>query len=361
MWTDVLQFFVFASTIIVALILLMIVGGEGFSASIDTYRSDRSNLLLDFTPSLTLKHGTWAIVIGTFLEALSAFGADQVAVQRYISAKSERTSQIGYVINLLGMWLVIPGLLLIGVGLFAYYDKHPAELLPLLEGAGSSVGELPEPSGDMHSAIVNAGVQDQVFPEFARTHFPPGMVGLFLVALMAAVMSSIDSGIHSVTTAIIVDFRDRLKPEWTPEESHEDVNLIRGLLVVVGSISVALACFVGPLGDVFDIAKKLTAAFGGPLLAVFIMAFFSKLKNSVAILIGTIVAAGGTLVLMYQFDQWFSMWFWPIGFSLTLILCFLLALVFPKPQPDNNEPLTFWNVMRRDAADSQQRKAFEDA
>ena len=45
------------------------------------------------------------------------------------------------------------------------------------------------------------------------------VAGLFLAALMAAIMSSIDSGIHSVTTAVVVDFRDRLFPNLRPKSA----------------------------------------------------------------------------------------------------------------------------------------------
>ena len=354
MWTDVLQFFVFTTTILIALYLLTRASGLGFSGTIASYFEGRSGLLIDMSPSLTPKYGTWAIVIGTFLEALSAFGADQVAVQRYLSAKSERTSQIGYCINLLGMWLVIPGLLLIGIGLFAFYGQYPSELEPLLQSAGVNNIAQPTDASSVHKAIIDAGLQDKVFPVFARNHFPPGMVGLFLVALMAAVMSSIDSGIHSVTTALIVDFRDRLTPQWKPEDSARDVGLIRGLLVAIGVLSVTLACFVGPLGDVFDIAKKLTAAFGGPLLAVFILAFFSSRARAVSVFPGTLIAAGATMGMMYQFDNLFAMWFWPIGFGLTLVLCFIIDLATPVTADASTEPLTYWNVMRNNVRREQE-------
>ncbi len=108
------------------------------------------------------------------------------------------------------------------------------------------------------------------------------MAGLFLASLMAAIMSSIDSGIHSVTTALVVDFRDRLFPGLKPKSEKNEIRAIRLVLVGVGIFAVGLACFVGPLGNVFDIAKKLTAAFGGPLLALFILAFFFKRARKVS-------------------------------------------------------------------------------
>ncbi|MCA9056064.1 MAG: hypothetical protein KDA75_19665, partial [Planctomycetaceae bacterium] len=106
-------------------------------------------------------------------------------------------------------------------------------------------------------------------------------------------------------------------------------------------LAITLACFVGPLGNVFDIAKKLTAAFGAPLLAIFILAFFSRRVEWVGILISGIVCTILTLVLMYTQD-WFSMWYWPIGFTSTLVLAYGLSLLRPV-QPTE---LTYFQIIR---------------
>ena len=95
MWTDVIQFFVFAVTIMITLGLIMSLTESGPSEIIRTYFDGREGLIVDFSPSMVLPYGTWVILIGVFLEAVSAFGVDQVAVQRFISARSERTAQWG--------------------------------------------------------------------------------------------------------------------------------------------------------------------------------------------------------------------------------------------------------------------------
>ncbi|MBT6155526.1 MAG: sodium/solute symporter, partial [Planctomycetaceae bacterium] len=303
MWTDVIQFFVFAITILATLWLILDLTGSGVSDIIHTCFDGREGLIIDFSPSMTLRYGSWVILIGVFLEALSAFGVDQVAVQRYLSAKSERSSQWGAALNLAAMWIVLPGLLMIGVGLYAYFTQNPAEL-----GGGT----LPEIlAGDTE-------VADRAMPDFVRLHFPPGLAGLFLAALMAAIMSSIDSGVHSVTTALVVDFRDRLLPQLRPKDEYDEVAWIRVLVVIIGTIAITLACFVGPLGNVFDIGKKLTAAFGGPLLAIFILALFSRRTTWLAVLVSVSLATALTLYLMYT-EDWFSVWFWPIGFGTALV------------------------------------------
>lgn len=348
MWTDVLQFFVFTGTILLTLWLLMSKSDMGIREIMQTYTQDREGLFVDFTPSMTLKFGSWAVLIGLFLEALSAFGADQVAVQRYISARSERTSQIGFLINVLGIWVVVPGLLAIGVGLYAWFEHHPEEMRPVLEQhlqLTDSDHSTSVPAEEIASRVREAGLQDKALPQFVRLHFPPGMTGLFLAALMAAVMSSIDSGIHSVTTALIVDFRDRLMPRWKPDDPQQDVRLIRCLILAIGALSVTLACFVEPLGDVFEIAKKTTAACGGPLLAVFLLAFFSKRCSAPAVFMATLTSAIVTMVLMFQYDDWFSLWFWPIGFSLTFLLALPLSRVFRSSEAQVSQALTWRRIM----------------
>lgn len=333
MWTDVIQFFVFAATILATLALVLSKSDSTMGQILDNYFARGDGLIVDFEMSMTLQYGSWAILIGVFLEALSAFGVDQVAVQRYLAASSERTSQIGAVINLVGMWIVLPGLLMIGVALFTWFSQNPNEL-----GEG---GEL------MQVLVDEPKVADRAMPQFVRLHFPPGLAGLFLAALMAAIMSSIDSGIHSVSTALIVDFRDRLAPKWRPKTNRAEMWSIRLLVLAIGVLAVSLACLVGPLGNVFDIGKKLTAAFGGPLLAIFLLALFSKRANWQGVILSVVFSTIVTLWLMYAQD-WFSVWYWPIGFGMAMVLGYVLSLL---PTRENNHAdalrYTFFEILRQ--------------
>lgn len=366
MWTDVLQFFIFTLTILLTLGLILSQTEGGVSEVVSTYFEGRSNVLVDFSPSLTLEYGSWAILIGLFLEGLSAFGADQVAVQRYIAARSERTSQVGFMINILGMWTVVPGLLAIGIGLYSHYQQFPEQIVSVLAteldgqlpdwrteatgaGAGMTVPEFYQSYPEYVAEDIKAlKLQDQALPQYVRLHFPPGVVGLFLVALMAAVMSSIDSGIHSVTTALMVDFRDRHFMHLKPESNRIEVIQDRALVVLIGILAILLACNVGHMGDVFAIAKKITAGFGGPLLAVFIMALFFPRSTTAGVLVGTFSGAVITIGLMYVAADWFSVWFWPIGFGLTIVISILVSLMTRARQsPTDEPPLTYWNVIHR--------------
>ena len=389
MWTDVLQFFVFFGTILFALVLLISQVDGGLSGIIDTYfqedpgGEDRSKLVLNFSLDPTLRFGTIAILIGSFLEGLSAFGADQVAVQRYIAAKDVKTSQVGFFINMTGTLIVIPGLLAIGAGLFSYFHHHPEDLSPVaVEMVTESGGEdspleaisrkegaewrdvqkkqlesrYEEFPGQVRKDILANELQDQAMPQFVRLKFPPGVVGLLIAALMAATMSSIDSGIHSVTTALVVDFRDRLFPQWRPKTDEAEMLSARTLVVLIGAIAITLACFVGELGDVFAVAKKTVGAFAAPLLAVFILGLFVPRATPAGVFYGTWIGAVATLGVMRWQPEWFSMWFFPIGFFLAVGLSLMISVVsgITVPPSDStvrsDQILTWWNVTRGTAA-----------
>ena len=387
MWTDVLQFFVFVGTIVFAAALLIAQADGGASQIVNTYFEGRENLLFDFSLDPTFRFGTIAILIGSFLEALSAFGADQVAVQRYLAAKDTRTSQTGFLISLLGLLVVIPGLLMIGMGLFSYFKHHPEALTPVilvkLEESGDEKtaairnrfeeawkrqsARQPSASGsatlatwieshyrknptELHADIVELGLNDNALPQFVRLKFPPGVVGLLVAALMAATMSSIDSGIHSITTALVVDFRDRLCPTLRPVTEAGEMLFARLLVVAIGVLAITLACFVGELGDVFAVAKKTVGAFAAPLLAVFILGLFVRRATSAGVFMGTWIGAAFTLWVMLRFEDWFSMWFFPIGFFSSLGLSLLLSLLpYPGKRPSTESVLTFWTVVHSDA------------
>ncbi|MBP89921.1 MAG: hypothetical protein CMJ64_24975 [Planctomycetaceae bacterium] len=372
MWTDVLQFFVFFGTIIFATGLLISQSDGGATQIVETYFAGRENLLLDFTLDPVFRFGTIAILVGSFLEGLSAFGADQVAVQRYIAARDTRTSQMGFLINLIGMLIVIPGLLAIGAGLFSYFHHHPGDLAPvaieqivdpnntkadtirsrLAESeatAPTSELALQEYYGrnpdQLHADVVTLGLNDQAMPQFVRLRFPPGVVGLLVAALMAATMSSIDSGIHSVTTAIVVDFRDRLFPGLIPKSEDREMLVARVLVVLVGALAIALACFVGQLGDVFAVAKKTVGAFSAPLLSMFILGLFVTRARSTGVFIGTFVGAAFAGWVIFAFSNWFAMWLFPIGFFGSVAVSMLLSMLpLPGNEPPKGRPLTFWAV-----------------
>ena len=379
MWTDVIQFFVFVGTILFAAVLLVSGTEGGASQIVDTYFSGRERMVFDFRLDPTIRFGTFAILIGSFLEGLSAYGADQVAVQRYISARDARTSQTGFLISQAASLIVMPGLLAIGMGLFSYFHHNPDMLSDVAidefsnaenakvqvvrqrlsdAGAGSSNETISEyyksHPRELHADVVELGLNDQALPRFVRLKFPAGVVGLLVAALMAATMSSVDSGIHSITTALIVDFRDRLVPAWRPKTEAGEMLVARVMVVVIGAIAIVLACFVGQLGDVFAVAKKTVGAFAAPLLAVFVLGLFVRRATAAGVLLGTFAGAVVTLWFTFAetFSDWFSMWVFVVGFVSSVVFSLLFSCVPGLSRTSTAGPdRTFWAVIRADEED----------
>ena len=84
--------------------------------------------VLDFSLDLNSRYTIWSGLTGGFFLALSYFGTDQSQVQRYLSGKSLKESQIGLIMN--GI-LKIPlqfFILLIGVMVFVFYQFEYAPI-----------------------------------------------------------------------------------------------------------------------------------------------------------------------------------------------------------------------------------------
>ena len=84
--------------------------------------------VLDFSFDLSNRYTVWTGILGGTFLMLSYFGTDQSQVQRYLSGKSVRESQLGLIFNGL---LKVPMqffILLIGVMVFVFYQFNASPL-----------------------------------------------------------------------------------------------------------------------------------------------------------------------------------------------------------------------------------------
>src|SRR6056300_359426 len=84
--------------------------------------------LIDFSIDLNNRYTFWSGLTGGLFLALSYFGTDQSQVQRYLSGKSLKESQMGLIMNGL---LKVPMqffILLVGVMVFVFYQFEPAPI-----------------------------------------------------------------------------------------------------------------------------------------------------------------------------------------------------------------------------------------
>ena len=86
-----------------------------------TTRNEKLNIL-DFSLDLNSRYTFWSGITGGLFLALSYFGTDQSQVQRYLSGKSLKESQMGLIMN---GFLKVPFqffILLLGVIVFVFYQ-----------------------------------------------------------------------------------------------------------------------------------------------------------------------------------------------------------------------------------------------
>ena len=81
-------------------------------------------------------------------------------------------------------------------------------------------------------------VKDRIVPYFVSTHFPAGLKGLVLAALIAAAMSSLDSDLNALATVVVNDFFGRLRPR-----ASDSRRLLAGRIsvIILGAASILLA------------------------------------------------------------------------------------------------------------------------
>jgi len=72
------------------------------------------------------KYNIWSGIIGGFFLSLSYFGTDQSQVGRYLTARSDKESKLGLLMNGLVKIPLQFSILLIGIFVFAYYQFNPA-------------------------------------------------------------------------------------------------------------------------------------------------------------------------------------------------------------------------------------------
>jgi len=322
-WTDVLQFFVLFGGIILSIIFTSLVIPGGFSGIFKIslsgglmkpfYPFDPQMFSFDPHVRITL----WSCWIGTLTAFLARYGVDQVVVQRYFTAKSLKNAQRGFHLNYINAILVLISLGILGFAIFAFMKT---------QGMLGSQGELP----------IN------YFNQFVRA-LPAGITGLIIAGLFAATMSSLDSGINSLTTVLVVDIYQKIK--LTKFRSEMFVNRI--FTVFIGFVATILALNVGSLGSIFEIANKVINGFGSPLLAIFILGMFSKRANSKGMIIGGIAGAAWSASVSFTIQNLALHYYAVINLLGTLFLCYFFSLLFHGQSNLSNSKQLAWMYFQR--------------
>ena len=285
-WTDVVQTVILIAGAILTLVIIVSDTGTG---PVDWWNTmtDKAGGGHEFPPLWSWDLGERNVIGFAVMHSafwyLCTFLGDQVAMQRYFTMNSLKSAVRSNVVNFSCDLVIMILLALCGMALLTYYLQNPAEI----------VDGISDPQ--------EARVADRVFPHFIGHHLPVGAAGLVVAALFAAAMSSLDSGINSVATVLIVDFVRKKHPDISDER---ELVLARKLSVVVGVGCTAMAAGLMFLPDDLNIIDASARTFNcalGPLASMFLVGMFLPHVGETAILVAT---ACGTLIALVV--SWWS-------------------------------------------------------
>jgi SSS family transporter len=278
-WTDVIQLIVlFGGQLVIALVAASKIPG-GLGGVWETALADgRMDLSLSFAFSERVNLGS-VVIAAAFLH-LVQMATDQVSVQRYLTAGSLAEAKRSLWIKL---WFILPVIVLFygtGLVLYAFYKIH---------GDPLAAGLIQK--------------EDQILPYFVVTQLPAGLPGLLIAAIYAASMSTISAGLNSLSSATVVDFKQRLSNSSVATDAAQVTNA-RWITVAYGLIVMLLAFAVSEMpGNLVESVNTVIAIVGGPLLGLFFLGMFTKRADTRGALTGCLA---GFLALL-------SLYFYQIG------------------------------------------------
>ena len=148
-----------------------------------------------------------------------------------------------------------------------------------------------------------------------------------MVAIFSAAMSSVSSGINSLSAASVEDFFNRKNTL----SDDQYMTYSKYAVVFWGVVCIVLAFFTGDIAKtVIEAINKVGSVFYGPILATFISAIAIKRVHAMGANIGLIA---GVLVNVYLWLFVPSVfWFWwnAVGAVVTLLVGVASSLVIKK-------------------------------
>ena len=162
------------------------------------------------------------------------------------------------------------------------------------------------------------------FPMYVMGNFAPGFVGLVMVGLLAAAMSSIDSAINSLSAATMEDF---VRPNWQLDD-RQVLQLSRLLTLLWGIACIAFSFQVERIAPtILEAVNKVGSMFNGPLLALFCTALLLRDVPQRFALVGFVLGLLVNLALALGAPQISWLWWNVAGFFVALTYTLMAMLL----------------------------------
>ncbi|QLE02675.1 sodium:solute symporter [Galbibacter sp. BG1] len=311
--------------------------------------------ILDFSLNPKSRYTFWSGITGGLFLALAYFGTDQSQVQRYLSGKSVRESQLGLIFNGLFKVPMQFFILLVGVMVFVFYQYNHSPLnfnpaaveaieqstyadeYKVLEKQHLELEKEKKMAQERYSAVLDVkdyeliveakkqiqninkreiksreeakeliqkvdddletNDKDYVFIHFILNNIPTGLMGLLLAVIFSAAMSSTASELNALGTITTIDlFRRNQKEEQTDKYF---LNATKWFTLAWGIIAILFANFASLLDNLIQLVNIIGSIFYGNVLGIFLIAFFIKFIRGNAVFTSAIITQIAVILIYY--------------------------------------------------------------
>jgi SSS family solute:Na+ symporter len=260
-WTDVILFFVFVVGALVALFTVAARLDGGVPAILAAGNEAGKFRFLDPSTDPTKVFTVWAALFAVTLGNVGQFGTDQLMAQRIFCCRDRREARRAMIASSAGILVTIL-VMLVGVGLYAFYREHPLE--------GAMLASYEEENS-------------RIFPFFILKEVSPGLTGLIIAGIFAAAISSLDSilaALSQTAMATVGPFVSRRLARRDPPTEGSDsrqIALSRAFVVLFGVLLCLVAIKMDDIKQehpsLLDLALALQTYSQGGLLAAFVLGF----------------------------------------------------------------------------------------
>lgn len=349
--------------------------------------ADQSGKLdvLDFSFDRNNRYTFWSGITGGFFLALSYFGTDQSQVQRYLSGKSKRESQLGLAFNGIFKIPMQFFILFVGVMVFVFYQFNATPIhfnpaartalqssdyrveyealsselkvvqerkqqlqLGYLEAQKSALAtdlspikselqtlDLTENELRSKAKVLLAKAdpdiatndKDYVFIHFILNNLPRGLIGLLLAVILSAAMSSTASELNALGTITTLDIYQRYAAVSTAPKHY--LKMSKLFTFSWGIIAIAIASVASLFENLIQLVNIIGSIFYGNVLGIFLLAFFFKRIQGKAVFYAAILTQILVIVTFYV-DLMSYLWLNLLGCGLVILIAYFFQLFSAK-------------------------------
>jgi len=296
-WTDLVQLVIYvAGSLLAAYMLVHLVPG-GWDAIFADARSAGKLQVISWSLDPTVPFTFWGGLIGGCFLTMASHGTDQLLVQRLLTCRNQRESQLALIVSGFVVFAQFALFLTIGIMLHAYYATH---------------------------ALPPMASNDEIFPAFIVRSLPHGVAGLVIAAIFAAAMSNLSGSLNSLASTTVIDFYQPLTQGRVTDAQL--LKLSRWLTAAWGVVLIAIAIMARGWGSVFTVGLTIASIVYGPMLGAFLMGILTTRVRQRDVMVG-ILCSLVAMIAVNRFSPLAWTWYVLTGAAICVASGWIASLV----------------------------------